>query len=196
MYTGGRLVSITDIVSLELHRWLTLASTLRILSRPFCGHYISLFLVQISGKYGAEHEAHISTKQPPSQEDSWLPCAHGYEEWSCHCAYPSRQGPQASVRLNARRAGPVKGSPANGLPREARLTKKPQFDVVHRKGARSSDAFFRVLAIPNDQGRPRLGLAVGQVERLHELAVEALAQRMGRGDRFERGDDLGRGTVA
>mgnify|MGYP001549969114 FL=1 len=128
---------------------------------PFFLPNILLFLAQFSGRYGAEHEAHISTQQPPSQEDPWLPCAHGDEKWASHCSGPTRQGPQASVGLNARRAGPASGSPTNGLPRQGRLTKKPQFDAVHRKGSRSSDSLFRVLAIPNNEGRPRLGLAVG-----------------------------------
>ncbi len=52
--------------------------------------------------------------------------------------------------------------PSTGrLPREARLTDKPEFDRVHREGLRVSDGFFTVIARPNPYGRPRLGLAVG-----------------------------------
>jgi ribonuclease P protein component len=51
--------------------------------------------------------------------------------------------------------------PDGRLPRQARLTDKPQFDRVHREGLRVSDAFFTVIARPNDLGRPRLGMAVG-----------------------------------
>jgi ribonuclease P protein component len=51
--------------------------------------------------------------------------------------------------------------PDSRLPREARLTDKPQFDRVHREGLRVSDGLFAVIAKPNELGRPRLGLAVG-----------------------------------
>lgn len=47
------------------------------------------------------------------------------------------------------------------LPRERRLTDKPQFDAVHRSGIRASDSLFMVIARPNGLDRPRLGLAVG-----------------------------------
>lgn len=51
--------------------------------------------------------------------------------------------------------------PDGRLPRQARLTDKPQFDRVHREGRRVSDALFTVIAKPNDVGRARLGMAVG-----------------------------------
>ena len=51
--------------------------------------------------------------------------------------------------------------PAGRLFREARLTAKPQFDLVHREGLRVSDALFTVIARPNGLGHPRIGMAVG-----------------------------------
>jgi ribonuclease P protein component len=47
------------------------------------------------------------------------------------------------------------------LRREARLADKPQFDRVYREGQRVSDALFTLVARPNEQGHPRLGLSVG-----------------------------------
>jgi ribonuclease P protein component len=47
------------------------------------------------------------------------------------------------------------------LPRERRLTDKPQFDAVHREGLRASDPLFMVIARPNGLTHARLGLAVG-----------------------------------
>jgi ribonuclease P protein component len=169
VYTGCRLVSIADVVRPASPGRLTLTQQLRILSRPFSGRNILLYSVYFSGRYGAEHEAHISTEQPPSQEDPWLPCAHGDEERARHRAQSARQRPQASVGLNARQAGPAPGFPDNGLPRRGRLTKKSQFDAVHRRGTRSSDSLFRVLAIPNNEGRPRLGLAVGNAVKRNRV---------------------------
>jgi len=52
-------------------------------------------------------------------------------------------------------------APDGRLPRQARLTDKPQFDRVHREGQRVSDALFTVIARPNEVGRARLGMAVG-----------------------------------
>jgi len=51
--------------------------------------------------------------------------------------------------------------PAGRLRREARLTDKPQFDLIHREGLRVSDGCFTVIARPNELGHPRLGMAVG-----------------------------------
>ena len=51
--------------------------------------------------------------------------------------------------------------PAGRLLREARLTDKPQFDLVHREGLRVSDGLFAVIARPNGLDHPRLGMAVG-----------------------------------
>lgn len=52
-------------------------------------------------------------------------------------------------------------TPDGRLPRQARLTDKPQFDRVHREGLRVSDGLFTVIAKPNEFGRPRLGMSVG-----------------------------------
>lgn len=57
------------------------------------------------------------------------------------------------------------------LPAQRRLRRKPDFEAVYAHGRRLGNGFFGVIARPNDQGRPRLGLAVaaklagGSVER-------------------------------
>lgn len=45
-------------------------------------------------------------------------------------------------------------------PRPHRLRQKPEFDRVFDRGQRSSDAYFSILARPNEAGHARLGLAV------------------------------------
>jgi ribonuclease P protein component len=55
------------------------------------------------------------------------------------------------------------------LQKHARLLKAAEYDRVFDKSARSSDRFFTVLARPNDQKRPRLGLAISK--RRVRLAV-------------------------
>jgi ribonuclease P protein component len=57
------------------------------------------------------------------------------------------------------------------LPAQRRLRRKPDFEAVYARGRRMGNGFFGVTARVNDEGRPRLGLAVaskmagGSVER-------------------------------
>lgn len=46
------------------------------------------------------------------------------------------------------------------LPAQLRLRRKSDFDAAYARGRRLSDGFFTVIALANDQGAPRLGLAV------------------------------------
>ena len=46
------------------------------------------------------------------------------------------------------------------LPGERRLRRKPDFEAAHARGRRMGNGFFAVTARSNDQGAPRLGLAV------------------------------------
>jgi ribonuclease P protein component len=46
------------------------------------------------------------------------------------------------------------------LPGERRLRRKPDFEAAHARGRRMGNGFFAVTARINDQGAPRLGLAV------------------------------------
>ncbi|MEJ2612493.1 MAG: ribonuclease P protein component, partial [Candidatus Thiodiazotropha sp.] len=46
------------------------------------------------------------------------------------------------------------------FPRSCRLLKPDEYRRVFNRGKRSSDRLFLVLAIPNVNGSPRLGLAV------------------------------------
>ena len=57
------------------------------------------------------------------------------------------------------------------LPAQRRLRRKPEFDAVYARGRRMGNGFFGVTARFNDEGHPRLGMAVasklagGSVER-------------------------------
>jgi len=50
----------------------------------------------------------------------------------------------------------------NRFPRQHRLRSKVEYDRVFERNSRSSDAFFSVLARPNETGHARLGLAVSK----------------------------------
>ena len=46
------------------------------------------------------------------------------------------------------------------LPAQRRLRRKSEFDSAYARGRRLGDGFFTVIAMRNDLGAPRLGLAV------------------------------------
>ena len=46
------------------------------------------------------------------------------------------------------------------LPAQLRLRRKSDFDVAYARGRRLGDGFFTVIALRNEWGAPRLGLAV------------------------------------
>jgi ribonuclease P protein component len=46
------------------------------------------------------------------------------------------------------------------LPAQRRLRRKSDFDAAYARGRRLGDGFFTVIALRNDWGAPRLGLAV------------------------------------
>lgn len=46
------------------------------------------------------------------------------------------------------------------LPARLRLRRKSDFDAAYARGRRLNDGLFTVIAIANDLGEPRLGLAV------------------------------------
>lgn len=50
----------------------------------------------------------------------------------------------------------------NRFPSQHRLRSKVEFDRVFERNSRSSDAYFSVLARPNETGHARLGLAVSK----------------------------------
>ena len=55
------------------------------------------------------------------------------------------------------------------LPKHAKLLKAAEFNRVFDKSVRSSDRYFTVLARPNEQDGPRLGMAI--TKRKARLAV-------------------------
>ena len=146
MYTAVQPVDILETPGCSGGRALTLACRLRILAGSFSE---------------PNHEAHLPTEQPPSQEDPRLSCAHGHQGRPTGAEPSSRQGPQASRGLTADAPPPASSVPRGRFPRDLRLTDKPQFDLVHREGLRVSDGLFTVIARPNGLGHARLGLAVG-----------------------------------
>jgi len=52
--------------------------------------------------------------------------------------------------------------PGFTFPRHARLLKPDEFSRVFKKPIRSSDRLLTILAVPNDHGHARLGLAISK----------------------------------
>lgn len=53
-------------------------------------------------------------------------------------------------------------SSGSRFPRSARLTQPREYQRVFAGAKRLGDRFFTVLAVPNDHGHPRLGMAVSR----------------------------------
>ncbi|MGH8267105.1 MAG: ribonuclease P protein component, partial [Steroidobacteraceae bacterium] len=80
----------------------------------------------------------------------------------------ARQGPAQADTLKERvggtaLAGVLLTAPMRGrltLPAQLRLRRRRDFAAAYAHGRRLGDGFFSVIAIPNDLGAARLGLAV------------------------------------
>lgn len=60
------------------------------------------------------------------------------------------------------------------LRKHAKLLKAAEFDRVFDKSVRSSDRYFTVLARPNEQNCPRLGLAISKRKARHAVTRNRL----------------------
>lgn len=82
---------------------------------------------------GVAHEAHVSTEQPPSQQDARLPRAHEDDRRPEHSEAPPRKGSPQDLRIK----GPSKA----------------RFEEIFARGKRASGPLGRVSAL-----RPGTGL--------------------------------------
>ena len=96
------------------------------------------------------HETHFQPQQPASQSHPRLSGPHGDEERTPSAGAPPRERPQAALSV------------IRALRFEARkrLTLPAEFQAVRTKGRRLSDEFFLVSVMRNQDGHPRLGLAI------------------------------------
>ena len=104
------------------------------------------------------YEAHLSTEQSAACTHARVPRAHGDEEWSQGAGPPSRQGPQEAHPVT----GSVTARPEARLtlPAQRRLRRKSDFEAAYAQGWRLGNGFFAMTAVGNNEGAPRLGLAV------------------------------------
>jgi ribonuclease P protein component len=95
-------------------------------------------------------EADLPAKRAPAEASSRLPRADVIACWAGDPEAPSREGPEAAVRVRS------------AVHKRNRLSRSRDFDAVYRQG-RSTSTRFLVLywfEREDEPGEPRLGLAV------------------------------------
>lgn len=113
------------------------------------------------------HEANISAESPETGQHPWFQKEVRNQERTRCAAGTARKG-QATIEPLGSSAHIV--VERKTFPRAVRLLDAAQFRRVFAHPTESSDGLFRVLAIPNDVGYARLGLAISK--RCARRAVE------------------------
>jgi ribonuclease P protein component len=103
-------------------------------------------------KYAKEN---ISTEQPPSCEEARIQSAHGDQERSRSAQTPPGQGPQEAD------SAPLLG-PGLLLPKENRLRRSSEFQLVYRRGDRVNGEYMTVFLLPNSLEIQRLGITASR----------------------------------
>ncbi len=95
----------------------------------------------------------ISTKQPPSREETRIPSENGDQERTRRIETPPRQGTQSidgQTLLNAR------------LPKAERLRKPAEFRVVYAEGKRFEGRLMTVFILPSETSQQRVGITASK----------------------------------
>lgn len=107
-------------------------------------------LRRLEGRKGDDgHEAHVSAKYTPPEEDAWLPRADEHEGRAQGAEATTCKGAQTPDRLIGR------------LPRSERLTTSAEFQALFHRGTRIERPSFLVLWRESESGR-RVGFAVSR----------------------------------
>lgn len=107
-------------------------------------------LLRLQARKGDDgHEAHVSAKYAPAEEDAWLPRAHEDERRAKDTQASPREGAQTPDRVGGR------------LPRRERLTTSAEFQALFHRGKRIDRPSFLVLWAEGDHAR-RVGFAVSR----------------------------------
>jgi ribonuclease P protein component len=97
----------------------------------------------------------ISTEQSSSCEEARLSRPHGYQERPRNFEAPQGQGTQEIDSVSLLRAG-------FRLPKESRLRRSSEFQVVYKAGDRIQSEFMTVFFVANDAGVHRLGITASR----------------------------------
>jgi len=97
----------------------------------------------------------ISTKQPPPGEEARVSRPDGHQERPRSAETPPRQGAQEAD------AAPLLSSGFR-LPKECRLRRSSEFQLVYKRGNRIHGEFMTVFLMPNGLGTHRLGITASR----------------------------------
>src|ERR1044072_3173413 len=103
-------------------------------------------------KYAKEN---IPTEHPPPREEARLSRPHGHQERPGSAETPPRQGPQEADSAPLLSTG-------FRLPKECRLLRSSDFQLVYKRGNRINAEFTTVFLMPNSLGQHRLGITASR----------------------------------
>jgi ribonuclease P protein component len=115
------------------------------------------------------HETHISAQQNQARTHPRLSCSHGHQGWAPSDKAPPRKRSRAVDAVTHRTSATttsnnsrLTSSGSSRFRKENRLLDAAAFGRVFQKATRSRDKLFTVLCIGNEEGAPRLGLAISK----------------------------------
>lgn len=97
----------------------------------------------------------ISTEQSSPCEEARLSRPHGDQEWPRNSEAPSRQRPQEADTVSLL-------STSFRLPKERRLLRSSEFQLVYKRGNRIQSEYMTVFLMPNSLGLQRLGITASR----------------------------------
>jgi len=108
------------------------------------------------------NEADVSTKQPTTQTDTWVPRPHGHPGRAAGTETPAGQGSQAVDGQHSTEAALTPVRRDERLPRAHRIRTRAEFLRLQRVGRRRSGARFVVITEPRQNGISRLGITTSR----------------------------------
>ena len=110
------------------------------------------------------NEAHVSTEPDSAPPRPRLPLAHKDPRWPTRAQAPSGQGTEAAHSVDSVEARVI--PPTGAFPREARIRRSREFQVLGQRGRRYSSRAFVVLvgagAGEKQRSRARLGITASR----------------------------------
>jgi ribonuclease P protein component len=100
-------------------------------------------------------KTNISTEQSSSCEEARLSRQNGHQEWPRGAKTPPGQGPQEADAVPLLSTG-------FRLPKECRLRRSREFQLVYKRGNRLNGEFMTVFLLPNEAGVQRIGITASR----------------------------------
>jgi len=97
----------------------------------------------------------ISTEQPPTREEARLSRPDGDQKRPGRAETPPSQGPQEADAAALLSSG-------FRLPKDCRLRRSSEFQLVYKRGNRLNGEFMTVFLMPNSLGLQRLGITASR----------------------------------